>query len=187
MSTRYKIRDEQHLYFLSFAVVAWVDVFTRRAYKDIFLDSLKHCQIQKGLELYAFCIMPNHVHLLAGVKEGSSLSDVLRDLKKFTAYAIIKAIEEHPQESRRDWMLWIFRKHGERNSNNTRYQRTPTRQVRSRPSNSRTPPLPPRTAVSRIAMVEGTRPPRRFRMKPRLAGRASRSRTNGIHKAQAIT
>lgn len=122
MSTKYKIRDNQKLYFLTFAVVVWVDVFTRKEYKDIFLDSLKYCQQQKGLELYAFCIMPNHVHLLAGVKEGGSLSGVLRDLKKFTSYAIIKAIEEHPQESRRAWMLWIFRKHGERNSNNTRYQ-----------------------------------------------------------------
>jgi putative transposase len=122
MSTKYKIRDNQKLYFLSFAVVAWVDVFTRKDYKDIFLDSLKYCQQHKGLELYAFCIMSNHVHLLAGVKEDGHLSDVLRDVKKFTAYAIIQAIEQHQQESRRDWMLWIFRKHGERNSNNTKYQ-----------------------------------------------------------------
>ena len=69
MSTKYKIRDKEKLYFLTFAVVAWVDVFTRREYKDIFLESLKHCQQHKRLELFAFCIMPNHVHLIAGVKE----------------------------------------------------------------------------------------------------------------------
>ncbi len=122
MSTKYKVRDPDKLYFLTFAVVAWVDVFTRKAYKDILVESLKFCQEQKGLQLYAFCIMPNHVHLLAGVEAGKDLTAVIRDLKKYTAFAITKAIEENLQESRRDWMLWIFRKHGERNRNNTTYQ-----------------------------------------------------------------
>ncbi|MGV3589868.1 MAG: transposase, partial [Adhaeribacter sp.] len=85
MSTKYKIRDNQKLYFLTFAVVAWVDVFTRKAYKDILIESLRYCQQQKKLDLYAYCIMPNHVHLLAGVSEGGNLSHVLRDLKKFTS------------------------------------------------------------------------------------------------------
>ena len=122
MSTKYKIKDHQQLYFLTFAVVAWVDVFTRKEYKDVLLESLRYCQTHKGLELYAYCIMPNHVHLIASVKETANLSYVLRDLKKYTSHAITKAIEEHPQESRKDWILWIFRKHGERNSNNTTYQ-----------------------------------------------------------------
>ncbi|MDX5348619.1 MAG: transposase [Hymenobacteraceae bacterium] len=122
MSTKYKIRTQQHPYFLTFAVVSWVDVFTRKAYKDILLESLQFCQQQKGLELYAYCIMPNHLHLIAGTKEGTNLSHVLRDFKKFTASAIIRAIQENPQESRRDWMLWIFKKHGERNGNNTNFQ-----------------------------------------------------------------
>nr|WP_246597230.1 transposase [Pontibacter aydingkolensis] len=122
VSTKYKISDNQQLYFLTFAVVAWIDVFTRKEYKDIFIDSLRYCQEYKGLELYAFCLMPNHVHLIASVKKTANLSHVLRDLKKYSSYAITKAIKEHLQESRQDWMLWIFRKHGERNSNNTTYQ-----------------------------------------------------------------
>ncbi len=122
MSTKYKIRDQQKLYFLTFAVVAWVDVFTRKEYKDILLESLKYCQQHKKLQLYAFCIMPNHVHLIAGVAEGGNLSHVLRDFKKFTSFAVVKAIVENLRESRRDWMLWIFRRHGARNSNNTTYQ-----------------------------------------------------------------
>jgi REP element-mobilizing transposase RayT len=122
MSTKYKIRDNQKLYFITFAVVAWVDVFTRRAYKDILLDSLRYCQEQKGLELFAYCIMPNHVHLIAGVTEGGTLPGVLRDFKKFTSVAVVKAIDQNLQESRRDWLLWIFRRHGARNSNNTHYQ-----------------------------------------------------------------
>jgi hypothetical protein len=48
MSTKYKIRDQQKLYFVSFAVVYWMDVFVRTEYRAILLDSLKHCQKTKG-------------------------------------------------------------------------------------------------------------------------------------------
>lgn len=122
MSRKYKIRDQQKLYFLTFAVVRWVDVFTRHEYKDIFLESLRYCQQQKGLELYAFCIMPNHVHLIAGVSEGGNLSAVMRDLKKYTSTQIVQAITNNVQESRRDWMLWLFREQGRTNPNNNNYQ-----------------------------------------------------------------
>jgi putative transposase len=122
MSTKYKIRSKEDLYFLTFSVVGWIDVFTRKEYKDIVLQSLCYCMQNKGLELYAFCIMPNHVHLIAGIKADKNLSEVLRDFKKFTSYAIIKAIEENQQESRKEWLLWMFKKFGERNRNNTTYQ-----------------------------------------------------------------
>ena len=119
MSSKYLIRDQQQLYFLTFSVVRWIDVFTRREYKDIVIESLRFCQLHKGLELYAFCIMPNYVHLIASAKEGSNLSAILRDLKKFTSTRIIAAIENNVQESRRDWMLWLFHSEGRDNSNNT--------------------------------------------------------------------
>ena len=85
----------------------WVDVFTRPVYKHILLDSLRYCQKEKGLELYAWCLMSNHIHLIASAKEGANLSDILRDFKKFTNKAIITAIKEEP-ESRRDWLLDRF-------------------------------------------------------------------------------
>lgn len=64
MSIKYKIRDQSQLHFLTFAVVEWIDVFTRNEYKDVLIESLKYCQKQKGLLLYAYCIMTNHVHLI---------------------------------------------------------------------------------------------------------------------------
>jgi REP element-mobilizing transposase RayT len=114
--------DPEGTYFITFATVEWVDVFTRRAYKDILVDSLKHCQEKKGLLLYAWVIMSNHVHLIAAADEGHTLPDILRDLKKFTATQILKAIAENGQESRKDWMLPIFAKAGAANSNNTHFQ-----------------------------------------------------------------
>ena len=104
MSTKYKFRDHDKLYFVSFATVYWIDAFSRKRYRDIFIDSLRFCQQHKGLELYAYCIMSNHVHLIIG-SQTSPLSHLMRDLKKFTSYAILKAIAENPEESRKEWML----------------------------------------------------------------------------------
>ena len=113
----YKIFDQGGLYYVSFAVVERVDVFTRKEYRDIVIDSVKHCQEKKGLEIYGWCIMSNHVHLIISAKE-DNVSAVLGDFKKYTSKKIIKAIKEHPGESRREWMLKIFKEAGEQNSRN---------------------------------------------------------------------
>ena len=121
MSEKYKIRDSQQLYFVSFATVSWIDVFTRRLYNDIFVDSLRYCQQHKGLEIYAWCLMTNHAHLIIS-SEADDLSGILRDLKRHTAKALLRAIEENQQESRREWMLWLFERAGRRNAYKTKYQ-----------------------------------------------------------------
>ena len=121
MSTKYKIRDQQKLYFVSFAVVYWLDVFIRNEYKTILLDSLKYCQKAKGLEIYAWCIMTSHVHLIIGTT-GNKMEDILRDFKSFTSRSLKTAIQEHPAESRREWMLWLMERAGKKNSNNNDYQ-----------------------------------------------------------------
>ncbi|HEX7845455.1 MAG TPA: transposase [Chitinophagaceae bacterium] len=117
----YRIRNKTEIHFLSFAVVEWVDVFSRKAYRDIVVDSLAYCQQEKGLLLHGWCLMTNHLHLLASSKEGL-LSEFLRDFKKYTSNQIIEAIAGNKHESRRDWMLDIFRKAGESNSRNKEYQ-----------------------------------------------------------------
>ena len=107
----YKVIDQGAMYFVSFAVVGWVDVFARKEYRNVVIESLKYCQEKKGLVIYAWCVMSNHLHLIISAKE-SNVSDVLGDFKKFTSKQILKAIIEHPGESRREWMLEIFKKAG---------------------------------------------------------------------------
>ena len=51
MSTKYKFRDQQQIYFVTFTVVYWIDVFIRNDYKEILLDSWRHCIKEKGLEI----------------------------------------------------------------------------------------------------------------------------------------
>jgi putative transposase len=59
MSSKYKISDHQAMYFITFATVEWVDALSRALYKDIVVSSLKFCQKEKGLLVYAWCIMSN--------------------------------------------------------------------------------------------------------------------------------
>jgi putative transposase len=118
----YKIRNQHAAHFITFAVIEWVDVFTRKIYADIIVESLQFCQKEKGLKIHAWCIMSNHLHLIVSTKEDILLSNVLRDFKKFTASKIINAIEQNKKESRRNWMLWIFKSAGAKNNRNTNYQ-----------------------------------------------------------------
>ena len=119
----YKIRDQYAIHFITFSVIEWIDVFTRKDYANIIVESLNYCKTHKGLRIHAWCIMSNHVHLmLSATLPESTLSDIIRDFKKFTSYKIVKAIEENPVESRKNWMLWIFRSAGKRNIRNEKYQ-----------------------------------------------------------------
>jgi REP element-mobilizing transposase RayT len=111
MSEKYKTHEDG-LYFISFSVVGWADVFVRRKYQDILIESIKFCQLKKNLKLYCYCIMPSHVHLIA-YSENGSISNVLRDLKSFTANEIINDIKNNNQESRKEWLLELFKKHGD--------------------------------------------------------------------------
>jgi len=122
MSRNWRVYNQEGLHFISFATVGWVDVFTRREYKDILVESLSYCQKEKGLELYSWVIMSNHVHLIARAKEGFKLSNILRDFKKYTSKEMLKVIIDNPQESRKEWMISIFKNAGEYNSNNKNHQ-----------------------------------------------------------------
>jgi len=122
MSTKYKIRDERAIYFVTFSVVEWVDVFIRNEYKDILIDSLRYCQTKKGLIIYAYCIMTNHVHMIISATDGYLIQDIVRDLKKYSAAKILETIKTNSLESRKSWMLEIFRRNGKNNSNNKYFQ-----------------------------------------------------------------
>ena len=94
-------------FFVTFTVVGWIDVFTREMYCDEIIKNLIYCQKNKGLEIYAYVIMPSHIHLVVSRKEGL-LSDWIRDFKSFMAKQIVAAINANPQESRKEWLNYMF-------------------------------------------------------------------------------
>ena len=116
MNRKYKFYEKGGAYFVSFATVNWIDVFTRDVYFALITESLDHCRKNKGMEIYAYCIIPSHVHLIFS----STLNDLLRmmrDLKGFTSRNIMKTIQNNPKESRREFILWMFERAGKKNSN----------------------------------------------------------------------
>jgi REP element-mobilizing transposase RayT len=116
----YQINDQTKAHFITATVVDWVDVFSRKVYKDIVIESLDFCIKNKGMILYGYVIMTNHIHMVVQSENGK-LSDLLRDFKKFTARKILDTIESEP-ESRKDWMLKRFEFACRSHSRNEKYQ-----------------------------------------------------------------
>ena len=121
MSEKYKIRNQDKIYFVTFSVVKWIDVFTRSDYKDLVVDSLEFCQKEKGLEIYSWCIMTNHLHLIIGRCGSAKIEEIVRDFKKYSSVALIKAIINNPLESRKNWLLWIFSKLAKKSKKHQKY------------------------------------------------------------------
>jgi REP element-mobilizing transposase RayT len=122
MSVKYKVGDNELSHFITFSIIEWIDALTRNEYKDIIVESLKHCITLKGLRLNAWIIMSNHLHLIMSASKDLMIGDILRDFKKFTSKQIFNAIKENPKESRREWMIYMFERAGKRNSNNKDFQ-----------------------------------------------------------------
>ena len=120
MSEGYKIRDQTLPHFITVTVVDWIDVFTRKTYKDVVIESLDYCIQNKGMILFGYVIMSNHIHMIIQSQE-ATLSDLIRDFKKFTAKSILEKIQNSP-ESRREWMLERFKLATESHSRNKNYQ-----------------------------------------------------------------
>ncbi len=122
MSSKYKFYNPDGIYFVTFSVVMWVNVFTKDIYRKIILDSLQFCQKNKGLALHAYVIMSTHLHLIISKNGEVLLENIMRDLKKFTSSKIIKTIQSNPEEKNRDRMIKIFERMGRKNPNNKKYQ-----------------------------------------------------------------
>jgi putative transposase len=121
MGLKYRIRDQEDFYFVTFTAINWIDVFIRDRYRHIFMDSVRHCQEHKGLVVGAWVIMTSHIHMVIGT-EGNKLEHVIRDMKSFVSRHIRLEIEQGTGESRKEWMMDMFKQAGYSNSNNNDFQ-----------------------------------------------------------------
>jgi putative transposase len=120
LSEKYKIRNPEGIYFVTLTVVDWIDVFTRKNHKISIVESLKYCQKEKGLIIYAWCLMSSHLHMIVK-SQNNDLPGTLRDIKKFTARKIIENITAET-ESRREWLLKAFETSGKDLKRITKYK-----------------------------------------------------------------
>lgn len=93
--------------YLTFNTVDWIDVFIRPTYKQIIIEALNYCIESKKFTVYAWCLMTNHLHLLARAHDGSGLSMIEKEFKRLTTTKILEAIDIEP-DLRRKWMLQRF-------------------------------------------------------------------------------
>ena len=98
MRTRYKFVEQNGTYFITATIVEWLPVFTSEKYFEIVIDSLKFCQINRGLEIYAYVVLDNHLHL---VVSGPEISKTIASFKKFTARNIVSEL----QQDQKNWLL----------------------------------------------------------------------------------
>jgi REP element-mobilizing transposase RayT len=102
-------RDACH--FLTLNVVERIDVFVRPAYKQVITRALNHFIELHGVNVYAWCLMSSHLHLLIRTKEGYGPAWFERDFKKYTTPLLLKAIQTEA-DLRRDWILERFEEFG---------------------------------------------------------------------------
>jgi putative transposase len=95
--------------------------FIREEYNQVIIDSWKHCQEKRGLEIYGWCIMTGHVHMITGSQK-VKLEGIVPDIKKHSSSELKIAIKNNPQESRKEWMLWMMERAGKKNGNNKDWQ-----------------------------------------------------------------
>lgn len=88
MRTRYKIIENNTPYFITSTVVEWIPIFINKQYCDIIINSLTYSRKQKGLNLFAYVIMPEHIHLIVSA---DNLSQIIKDFKSYTAKQITNA------------------------------------------------------------------------------------------------
>ena len=119
MAKTYKIDDAEGLYFVTFSVVEMAHALSLPAAKDIIVESLIFCQHNKGLKLYAWVIMDNHIHLIMDGKKGPA---IIRDLKKFTSTKILQLIKSQPNTKVQNSLIKKFGDVGKNNPHNRRNQ-----------------------------------------------------------------
>src|SRR5690606_6630085 len=103
--------EKQACFFLTFNTVDWVDIFIRPVYKQIVVHTLNHFITQKGLTVFSWCLMTNHLHLLMQLRENCGLAEIEKEFKTFTTSKILQAMDTEP-DTRRIWMMERFENFG---------------------------------------------------------------------------
>jgi REP-associated tyrosine transposase len=89
--SRYRIFEDEYPYFLTCTVVAWLPVFARPNLVEIIFDSWRFLQKERGVRIFGYVILENHLHWIAS---GHDLSDQVSRFKSYTARRIIDGLEQ---------------------------------------------------------------------------------------------
>jgi putative transposase len=80
------------IYFWTATINSWDHLMAKDEYKEIVVSSLRYLSEKGKIDVFAFVIMPNHVHLIWRINELNGKETAQGSFLKFTAYAFKKAL-----------------------------------------------------------------------------------------------
>lgn len=81
--------------FYTATIYKWQRLLADDKHKDIIIDSLKFLVAEKRIELNAFVIMSNHIHLIWQPMFGLSPSDIQASFMKYTAQQLKRSLTKN--------------------------------------------------------------------------------------------
>ncbi len=91
MTTRWRPAfDPEHLYFVTTATAEHTPIFQRDIVKRILVDGLYYASLMNKVQLYAFVVMPNHIHAILQCPPEFPPANWARALKTSTSQLIVR-------------------------------------------------------------------------------------------------
>ncbi len=97
MRSRYKIFNDNGIFFVTSTIVNWIPVFVNEIYYNILIDTLKYYQENNNLIIYAYVFMENHFHMII---LNEDISKIMQSIKKYTAKEIITNLKKDKEENK---------------------------------------------------------------------------------------
>ncbi len=89
--------DPSHLFFITASLMEWKHLFSIPEYALIPLNSFVWLQQQKRILLFAFVIMPSHLHAIIKPEKGT-IAEVIQQFGSFTAHEVLKKLRATHQK-----------------------------------------------------------------------------------------
>ena len=106
--SRYKIYEPTAPHFMTCTILHWIPIFTRVQTTNIIFESLKYLQETDNLQIYAYVILENHLHLIA------SSDDIAKSMAKFKSYTakeILKYLQKENPKTILDQLAFYKKAH----------------------------------------------------------------------------
>ena len=93
LANRNSFMELGSLYFFTATINGWNYLLENDAYKNIIIDSLTFLHNKGKISVYAFVIMPNHIHIIWQLLEMNGKENPRASFLKFTAHAFKQLLQ----------------------------------------------------------------------------------------------
>ena len=105
MTTRWRPEfDPDHLHFITTTAVNRAHIFRRAVVKRILVDTLHFVSVINGVSLYAFVVMPNHIHAIVQCPQDFPPKDWARAFKAGASQLVVRLYQVEHNESALDFL-----------------------------------------------------------------------------------